>query len=277
MKIHSTDKKNILELKCIMFSYQFSKFPFLLDFFGNPYTFIKSRYYMYCSVVLVYVLLKTRIKPNAVTIAYVLCGIATAILLAIPNITCNLAAVVIAFNKGILDWSDGHLARIKYSPSVTGHILDEYGAVINSIGLTVGLGFFSMHQSGYNGLIYAISVAPILQGMTYKSFAKNVIIDNRHNYKLKTVSDYEKTTDLDRSGVGSKGLGNLLINLNCILDDRARSVDFVLLIILCDIYFGTFITLYIFLLITFKLFAKFAFSFYTGVNNKWAESIVESK
>ena len=39
--------------------------PYFDDFFGNPYTYIKARYYMYASVLLVFVLLRTHIKPNS--------------------------------------------------------------------------------------------------------------------------------------------------------------------------------------------------------------------
>ena len=75
------------------------------------------------------------------------------ILLSIPNFYLNILGVFI-FNKSILDWSDGHLARIKYKPTLTGHILDVYGGVINSIGLTIGLGFFAFNQSSHEFLIY---------------------------------------------------------------------------------------------------------------------------
>ena len=150
---------SISKLKDIMFTFQFNKMPDLKYFSKNPYTYIKGRYYMYPALILVYILLRTRITPNSVTIVYALSGLLTGILLSIPNFYCNLIAVFIAFNKGILDWSDGHLARIKYETSLTGHLLDEYGAGVNIIGFYIGIGFFVMHQTGYHFLVYLIPVS----------------------------------------------------------------------------------------------------------------------
>ena len=59
-------------------------------------------------------------------------------------------------------------------------------------------------------------------------------------------------------------------------DDRARSVDFILLIIVIDMYYDTHATLYILLLILLRLCIQFVFSFVYGVKFKWAEGIVAS-
>ena len=88
--------------------------------------------------------MRKRVTPNLVTLFYGLGGIC----FSIPNIYFNLFGVIIFFSKGILDWSDGHLAILKYYPTLTGHLLDIYGARLNSISLTIGLGFFTFHQTG---------------------------------------------------------------------------------------------------------------------------------
>ena len=115
----------IKNLRKQQYGYHKEKFPYLFDFIRNPYSFIKARFYMESSAVLVYLLLKTNIKPNTVTVIYGLAGIATGILLAIPNNYTICIALSIAFAKGILDWSDGHLARITGQTSLTGHLLDS--------------------------------------------------------------------------------------------------------------------------------------------------------
>ena len=268
--------KTLAEIKNYIFAYQFNKFPFLLDFKSNPYTYLKARYYMYCSVYLVFFLLRTRITPNIVTIIYVLAGIATGILLAIPNIYCNLVAVFIAFNKGILDWSDGNLARIKYKPSITGHILDEYGATINSIGLIIGLGFYSMQQSGFTFLTYVIPIVPFLHGEKFMSIGKVILFNNLKSSSL-AINNKKSSNNKDRDQQSTKQLQypSKLIRLSNILDDRARSVDFILLIVLLDLYFKTHATVYLFILISIKLLIQFILSFYYGVKNKWAESLID--
>ena len=45
---------SIKDVKKIVFEQQFKKFPYLNKFKENPYTYLKARYYMYCSVFLVY-------------------------------------------------------------------------------------------------------------------------------------------------------------------------------------------------------------------------------
>ena len=272
------NKISLRELKVIIFEQQFSKFPYLNDFSTNPYTFLKARYYMYSSVLLVYVLLKTNITPNMVTIAYGVSGVIGGVLLAVPNIYFNIAAVLVFFNKGILDWSDGHLARLKYSPTLTGHILDEYGASINSIGLIMGVGFFSINQTGYTFLMYPIAIAGFLHSEKYTSFGKNVILSQLN--KLMT----EREAVACDSTVASQGISEnhaikfhwIISIFRNILDDRARSVDLVLVIVLLDCYFNYSLTLYVFLLFFLKLSAQFVLSIIVGVRSKWAESVIDN-
>ena len=94
------------------------------------------------------------------------------ILLSIPNLYLNIVGIIIFFNKGILDWSDGHLARIKYKSTIKGHILDVYGAYLNSIGFNIGLGFFVLNQTGHEYLIYIISTIAFLLSGTHITWKK---------------------------------------------------------------------------------------------------------
>ena len=163
------------DIKKFIFKDTFKKFPYLNQFMKNPYTYLKARYYMYCSVLLVYFLIKSNIRPNMVTIAYGLCGVIGGVLLAVPNSSCNIFGIFIFFNKGILDWSDGPLARLKYKISLKGHILDVYGAYLNSIGFTIGLGFFVVNQTGYELLIYPIATIAFLYSGIPSIIGKNII------------------------------------------------------------------------------------------------------
>jgi hypothetical protein len=222
-------------------------------------------------------LLRTRITPNIVTIIYIFAGIATGIFLAIPNLYCNLIAVFIAFNKGILDWSDGNLARIKYETSLTGHLLDEYGATINSIGFIIGLGFFAMHQSGFNFIAYILPIVPFLHGEKFMSVGKVIILNNIKNLLEKNT--YQKSFNSNVRNESKKAqmeYPSLLTRLSNILDDRARSVDLILLIILLDVYFSSILTLYVFILISIKLLIQFLLSFYYGASDQWAESLIDN-
>ncbi len=270
---------NIKDIKKIIFDQQFTKFPYLNNFKKNPYTYLKARYYMYPSVFLVYVLLKSRITPNMVTICYCLCGIIGGIFLSIPYFQFNIIGVFIFFSKGILDWTDGQLARIKYKPTLTGHILDVYGAILNSIGLTIGLGFFVFHQTNYQFLIYLIAVIAFLHSEVFTSAGKKIILED-----LKVIlSNNKKIPDGANKNVNNKNSTNNIqikypkwLNIfKDFFDDRARSVDFILLLIIIDIYFDYNLTFYIYLIISLRIFTRFIASFFFGVRSRWAELYVE--
>jgi hypothetical protein len=267
----------IFEVKNILFNSEFSRFPYLNNFSENPYTYIKARYYMYCSVLLVYILLRTRIKPNVVTIAYILSGVLGGVLLAVPNLSCNIAGVFVFFNKGILDWSDGHLARIKYQPSLTGHILDVYGAVINSIGFSIGLGFFSLHHTEQEWLVYIIAIIPVLHGYKYTSFANIVILADIKNI----ISNSYQAKTGDHKSLNLKFTKNDNIYPRFVeffrnfLDDRARTVDSILFLIFVDLYFQINIIFYVFILLTLKMLTQFLLTFIVGIRSRSAEAIAD--
>lgn len=270
---------SIKDVKKIVFEEQFARFPYLNKFKENPYTYLKARYYMYPSVLLVYLLLRSKITPNMVTISYCLCGIIGGILLSIPNFYFNIIGIFIFFSKGILDWTDGQLARIKYKPTLTGHILDVYGAILNSIGFTIGLGFFAFHQTGYEFLIYVLVVIAFLHSEVYTSAGKRIILEDLS----KILSDTKKKSNNDNQDNQKKNSSNSIrikypMWLNFFkdfFDDRARSVDFILLLIIIDIYFDYNLTFYIFLIISLRIFVRFIASFFFGVRSRWAELYVE--
>ena len=275
------DYKNlsIIELKEIIYNQQFQRFPYLKEFKKNPYSYLKGRYYMFCSIYLVYFFLKTRITPNMVTVAYCFCGVIGSILLSIPNYYLNILGVFVFFNKSILDWSDGHLARIKYKATLTGHILDVYGGVLNSIGLTVGLGFFAFNQSSHEFLIYLIVVSACLNSEVYTSVGKKLILESLDKLIFQTKSN----GDFDEKKYKEKSINESIkikypkwLNyFKKFLDDRSRNVDFILLIIIIDICYNFHLTFYLFLIIFFRILIRFISSFFFGVKSKWAEQFVE--
>ncbi len=265
----------IVDIKKFIFKQQFKRFPYLNQFRNNPYTYLKARYYMYCSVLLIYFLIKSRITPNMVTIAYGLCGVLGGVLLSVPNPYCNIAGIIIFFNKGILDWSDGHLARIKYKTTLKGHILDVYGAYLNSIGFNIGLGFFVLNQTGYELLIYLIATiaflysGPILLG-------KNIILDELKKNKIQDIIIKHNIDNVSKKNSKNNKISypKWIIFFKGFLDDRARSVDFILLVMIIDINLKSNFSFYLFLLLYTKNIFRFFLLFLKGINSNWAESAV---
>ena len=201
----------IHKIKEIVFKEDLKRFPYLNYFWKNPYTYLKARYYMYVSIFALFYLLKTNVKPNFITIIYILSGFIALILISIPNYVCNILAIFIFFNKGILDWIDGHLARIKYKPTTTGKVLDEYGAHINAVCFTMGIGFYSMHQYEMNYFIYLIPFIPLFHGSKYIPFAKNIIFHDQEFTKKEEPNNNDQTKNKHK--VKNKNYPKILYSL----------------------------------------------------------------
>jgi hypothetical protein len=274
-------KKTFRELRKDQYSYNLNLFPYLNSWIKNPYSFIKARFYMESSAILVYLLLKTTIKPNTVTIFYCLAGVFTGILLAIPNDYTILIALLIAFTKGILDWSDGQLARVKGETSLTGSILDGYGAILNSLGLQIGLGLYVASRLEIVGIYYLVALLLFFRSSSLfiysKSFLfseisnKNIISNYLSNKLNKKDNKNEKET---LSPTLSSKISNFFRN---ILDDRARSVDFICFIIILEFYYPINISLILFSIIVVKYFFIFIISFYKVSKIGWSENKLLNK
>ena len=136
-------------LRSQQYYYHKEKFPYLFNFKSNPYSFVKARFYMEASALLVFFLHKTNIKPNSITVIYCLAGILTGILLSIPKSSCILIALFICFTKGILDWSDGHLARVTGQTSKTDYENTMYSVTFNvNDDLSIGYNHVTSDQTG---------------------------------------------------------------------------------------------------------------------------------
>ena len=268
---------NIKDIKKFIFKHDLKRFPYLKEFGKNPYTYVKSRYYMYCSALLIYVLIKSRITPNMVTIAYGLCGVVGGALLTVPNLYCNIAGMVIFFNKGTLDWSDGHLARIKYKTTLKGHILDVYGAHLNSIGFNIGFGFFVINQTGYEFLIYPIATIAFLYSGMPALLGKNIIIDELRKNKIKNmITDHniENLSKKNHPKYNKTKYPKWITYFKGFLDDRARSVDFIILVMIIDINFNYNFSLYLFLLVYMKNLFKFLLLSFNDVKSNWPDATI---
>jgi phosphatidylglycerophosphate synthase len=84
-------------------------------------------------------LLRTPITPNQVTVAGVVVGIAGGLLLGSASATGVLAGVVALVVSGVLDCSDGEIARIKFTESRMGHLLDITGDTLVHAALLFGI------------------------------------------------------------------------------------------------------------------------------------------
>lgn len=272
----------INELRRYQYDYHNEKFPFLNDWKKNPYSFLKSRFYMELSALMVYFLLKTRIKPNSITIVYGLAGILGGILLAIPLTVTHMIAIIIFFTKGILDWSDGHLARITGQASITGHVLDIYGASLNDVALQIGLGFYVAARTGLHVFYYLIPLIPFFYAVKLTNFSSAVLFDelSKSNF-LKVVMKKKMHVDFTAKTVEDTKLeilGNKKKYYECfasLLDARARSVDFICLLILIEVFASFSVTWIIFITFVFKGFVSFIGGYWLVIKRTWIEKSLD--
>ena len=275
--------QTIKEARKYQYNYHSEKFPYVDDWKRNPYTFLKARFYMEASAILVYLLLKTKIKPNTVTIIYGLAGIVGGILLSIPLKVTIILALIIFSTKGILDWSDGHLARVTGQASVTGHVLDVYGAYLNDLGLQIGLGFYVAFKTGSHGFYYLIPLIPFFFAAKLKTFSETVLFTELSKKKF-LESRMQGYADASRIHTTSENVKTNVLGkykkyyeyFSAILDARARNVDFICLLILFEMFTSVSITWIIFIAFVIKGFISFVGGYYITIKKCWVEKSVDA-
>ncbi len=91
------------------------------------------------SAALTRLLLRTPLRPNAVTLAAIALGVGGGIALGSPASSCVLAGVAALVLSAVLDCSDGELARLRFQESSRGHILDLTGDTFVHLAVLSGI------------------------------------------------------------------------------------------------------------------------------------------
>jgi CDP-alcohol phosphatidyltransferase len=277
--------QTIKETRRYQYEYHSKKYPYVDDWKNNPYTFLKARFYMEVSAILVYFLLKTKIKPNTVTIIYGLAGILGCILLAIPMNLTHILAAVVFFSKGILDWSDGHLARVTEQTSITGHVLDTHGAILNHVCFQIGLGFYVVSKTDAIFYYYLIPLIPFFYAANLKSFSDQMLFIELLKEKfLKNQMGIFSETNTNRPTISSENIkANILGKYNkcfdyffSFLDARARNVDLICLLLLFEIFMDISVIWIVFILFVVKGLILFMGGYYVIVNKHLVEKTLDS-
>tara|TARA_Y100001970_G_scaffold143769_1_gene176656 strand:+ start:2158 stop:2979 length:822 start_codon:yes stop_codon:yes gene_type:complete len=241
--------KSFQDLYHYQLEYNVERMPYVGDFKCNPYSFLKARYYMFFSTLIVFFLQKTSIHPNNITKLYIFSGFLSATLLAVPISEAHYFAIFLIFSKGILDWADGFFARLKGKASLTGHVLDIYGANINSITFIVSLGiyeYFYFNESIY--FLMTLFIYPFCYGTLLTKFSNQYILESINSKSFKShVGTTKPAKSIKESHRGAFNFFSVF------LDDRSRTIDFVLLLIVIEHFNGP----------------ALSWLFYVGVNLKW--------
>ena len=113
----------------------------------SPYTWFKARLYMEFAHRIVFFLQNTDLSPNLLSFTYGLLGIVGGVLLTTNAKIPVLLGCLIFFFKGILDWADGHLARVKHKVSEEGKNLDYWAGRIGTIYFYLGFIYYFMSHN----------------------------------------------------------------------------------------------------------------------------------
>jgi phosphatidylglycerophosphate synthase len=102
-------------------------------------------FHRHLSIYVTRMLLPTGLTPNAVTASMFLTGVGAALLLAIPHLWAVALAALVIQVQGILDCTDGELARWRGQSGPVGVYLDRLGHYVTDGCLAVGVG---VHADG---------------------------------------------------------------------------------------------------------------------------------
>ena len=122
---------------------------------------------------LVYLLQFTNIHPNYITIIYALFGVLGGLLIATGVPLYILMGICLIFNRGIIDLSDGHLARLKGKQSAFGAKLDRLAGRIGTYAFYLGVAIYTYNINPYV-LVYFI---PLMFLPLRKSKGRACVID----------------------------------------------------------------------------------------------------
>ena len=96
-------------------------------------------------------LIRTPLTPNHVTVIGVAIGIAGGLLLGSDATSGVLAGVALLVLSGVLDCCDGEIARIKFTESRIGHLLDIVGDTLVHAALIAGIAMQLAHAGAWPG------------------------------------------------------------------------------------------------------------------------------
>ena len=226
------------------------------NFFQNPYSYFKSRYYIEVSAILVFFLQYTKVTPNFITIIYSLLSFSVLFLLSSNNNYLILFAIILLFTKGVLDWADGLLARIQKKTSNLGFLLDNWAALISTHAYTLGLAIYLYNKD--NEFIFIILGFSILfiKALDLRNYAYHLAMYSL--FKEKDKKSFLKKLNFNKHfKLKNKKKDSFLtifkIFIQNFLDDRSRSVDLICFIIFIDIfYYSSDLLKYLYYLIFFK-------------------------
>jgi phosphatidylglycerophosphate synthase len=115
-------------------------------------------------------------SPNAATLAFVVCGVAAAVVVAFGGLATAIAAAVLVQLSLLFDCSDGELARWSKRFSVSGVYLDRVGHYLCETAMLAGLGLRAQGHLTTSGPYVTAGLAAALLAAIIKAETDNVVV-----------------------------------------------------------------------------------------------------
>ena len=217
-----------------MYSTQLKRWSHFINI-KSPYTLVKSIYYMETASLFLFLTQKIIKSPNFITFLYAITGVMGAFLLLNPQDELFYIGIFMVFTKGTFDWADGSLARRLNKTSFLGFALDEYGAYLSDAAFRVAFIYYTLGY--FPELMYLFPIIAFILLITKFSlfsdymYYKNVAYNPLEKYKKVINNEFEEVI---KDSKEATGVANWYHRYASFLDARARSVDFLLLILIID-------------------------------------------
>ena len=220
-----------------IYSHNFQCYGNLINF-KSPYTLVKAIYYIETASLFLFLTQSIIRSPNFITVLYAITGVVGAFLLNSEQNTFFYLGIFMVFTKGTFDWADGPLARSLNKTSFFGHALDIYGAHVCDAAFRVAFVYYTLGY--YPDLTFLFPVIAFILLITkFNLFSDFLYYKNNTDSTLdngKKVRSNEFEEDL-KDPKNIKGIAKWYYGYQSFLDARARSIDFLLLVLIVDTMF----------------------------------------
>lgn len=261
---------NFKNVRQEVYGYHEKYYSYIFRWPWYSYRRYKALFYIEIASAMIFVLLKTNISPNTLTMAYIALSAITGILLAIPGKVYPLLAAFLMFVKPVIDWADGALARMRNSTSVSGDILDNYGSSLSWAALWAGLGVY-LGNSVSVTFYYLAPLLPVISACDLYANARERFI-----YRYFTNKDMRinKAACVDAGKDGGSlepRIRKIKALIDTIFEHNARTVDIIALLILMEFLYPVKILWAVYAAFLIWQILAFLIKFHMVLSRGWAE------
>jgi len=250
------------------------------SFTENPYTYVKCKYFLELSTLIVFFLRKTAVKPNFISLLTAGSAIIGGLLILSPNSFLLVLGLLFFSNGYVFDWCDGLLARVTGSSSFRGSILDPWSSHFFALTFKVFLGLYVAARTDPL-FFYFVPFVVFFSAVDLKTYFQSTIFTGliEKTIKIKDEINVELSEkNADKLGGEKFFWGDYrryIVFLSTVLDDRSRSIDLICLLILAEHYFNLKIVWVVFILMVLKELSRFAFNMFFLLRSAWWENKFE--